>query len=50
MLADWSRTRGEHIAAYAEQLDEPLYAGEFDARELPEHFDAVLESIQEDYE
>ena len=50
VLADWSRTRGEHIAAYAEQLDEPLYAGEFDARELPEHFDEVLESIQEDYE
>jgi large subunit ribosomal protein L18 len=31
VLADWSRTRGEHIAEYAEQLDEPLYSGEFDA-------------------
>lgn len=48
VLADWSRTRGEHIADYAETLDEPLYGGEFDATELPEHFDEVREAIQED--
>ena len=47
VLADWSRNRGEHIAEYAEQLEEPLYA-EFDATELPAHFDEVLENIQED--
>jgi large subunit ribosomal protein L18 len=47
VLADWSRNRGEHIADYAEQLDEPLYGGEFDATELPEHFDSVLERLQE---
>ena len=48
VLADWSRTRGEHIAEYAGQLEEPLYSGEFDATELPEHFDEVLETLQED--
>jgi len=48
VFADWQRTCGEHIADYAAQLDEPLYSGEFDATELPEHFDDVLESIQED--
>jgi large subunit ribosomal protein L18 len=48
VLADWSRNRGEHIAEYAEQLDEPLYAGDFDATKLPEHFDEVLERLQED--
>ncbi|MFB6311209.1 MAG: 50S ribosomal protein L18 [Salinirussus sp.] len=47
VLADWSRTRGEHIADYAEQLDEPLYSGDFDATELPEHFDDVREAILE---
>jgi large subunit ribosomal protein L18 len=47
VLADWSRTRGEHIAEYAEQLDEPLYGDEFDATELPEHFDEVREAILE---
>ena len=47
VLADWSRTRGEHVAEYAEQLDEPLYSGEFDATELPEHFDEVREAILE---
>jgi len=50
VLADWSRNRGEHIAAYAEQRDEPLYAGDFDATELPEHFDDVLERLQETQE
>jgi len=48
VMADWSRNRGEHIADYAEQLDEPLYSGDFDATELPEHFDDVLENLQED--
>jgi large subunit ribosomal protein L18 len=48
VLADWSRTRGEHIAEYAESLDEPLYSGEFDATTLPEHFDEVRETIMEE--
>jgi large subunit ribosomal protein L18 len=47
VLADWPRTRGEHIAEYAEQLDEPLYASEFDATTLPEHFDEVRETLME---
>jgi large subunit ribosomal protein L18 len=50
VLADWSRTRGEHIAAYAEGREEPLYSGDFDAADVPEHFDAVLERLMEDYE
>lgn len=48
VFADWQRTRGEHIADYAESLDEALYSGDFDATDLPEHFDDVLEAIQED--
>ena len=48
VLAEWPRNRGEHIADYAEQLDEPLYAGDFDATNLPEHFDDVLGRLQED--
>ncbi|ADQ66634.1 50S ribosomal protein L18P [Halogeometricum borinquense DSM 11551] len=48
VLAEWPRNRGEHIAEYAEQLDEPLYSGDFDATKLPEHFDEVLEQLQED--
>jgi large subunit ribosomal protein L18 len=47
VLADWSRTRGEHIADYAEQREEPLYSGEFDATDLPAHFDEVREAILE---
>ena len=50
VLADWSRNRGEHIAAYAEQVEGDLYSGEFDATELPAHFDDVREALQEDYE
>jgi len=50
VLADWSRNRGEHIAEYAEQLEDDLYSGEFDATELPEHFDDVREMLQEDHE
>jgi large subunit ribosomal protein L18 len=48
VFGDWERTRGEHIAAYAGERDEPLYSGEFDATELPEHFDAVREAIGEE--
>ncbi|MFB6228242.1 MAG: 50S ribosomal protein L18 [Halobacteriales archaeon] len=48
VFADWERTRGEHIATYAQQREEPLYAGEFAATELPEHFDAVRETIAEE--
>ncbi len=47
VLAEWPRNRGEHIAEYAEQLDEPLYSGDFDATELPEHFDEVRDTLQE---
>ncbi|MDG5775716.1 50S ribosomal protein L18 [Haloarculaceae archaeon H-GB2-1] len=47
VLADWPRTRGEHVAEYAEQLDEPLYSGDFDATELPEHFDELRETLLE---
>ncbi|MBP1987508.1 50S ribosomal protein L18 [Halolamina salifodinae] len=50
VLADWSRNRGEHIADYAEQVEGDLYSGEFDAAELPAHFDDVREALQEDYE
>mgnify|MGYP002760409136 FL=1 len=48
VLADWSRNRGEHIAAYAAEIDEPLYGGDFDATALPDHFDDVRERIMED--
>lgn len=44
VLADWSRTRGEHIAAYAEQ-ENGLYTGAFDATELPAHFDTIREQL-----
>ena len=47
VLAEWPRNRGEHIAEYAEQLDEPLYSGDFDATDLPEHFDEVRETLME---
>ena len=50
VLADWSRNRGEHIADYAEQVEGDLYSGEFDATELPAHFDDVREALTEDYE
>ena len=46
VFAEWSRTRGEHIAEYAESQD-GLYAGEFDATELPEHFDEMREKLLE---
>jgi large subunit ribosomal protein L18 len=44
VLAEWSRTRGEHIAEYAEQQD-GLYSGEFDATDLPEHFDEMRDTL-----
>jgi len=47
VFADWERTRGGHIAEYAEQRDEPLYSGDFDATELPDHFDETRERLQE---
>ena len=47
VLAEWERTRGEHIAEYAESLDEELYSGDFDATELPAHFDEVRETLME---
>ncbi|WP_070364313.1 50S ribosomal protein L18 [Halodesulfurarchaeum formicicum] len=50
VFADWERTRGEHIAEYATQLDEPLYSGSFDATDLPDHFDTVRSALLEDNE
>ncbi len=47
VFADWERTRGEHIAEYAESLEENLYSSDFDATTLPEHFDDVREAIME---
>ena len=46
VLADWSRTRGEHVAEYAEQED-GLYSGDFDATKLPAHFDEMREELLE---
>jgi large subunit ribosomal protein L18 len=47
VLAEWPRTRGEHIAEYADQQG-GLYSGEFDATELPEHFDELRETLLEE--
>jgi large subunit ribosomal protein L18 len=47
VLAEWERTRGEHIAEYADQLEDGLYGGDFDATELPTHFDEVREELME---
>jgi len=47
VLAEWERTRGEHIAEYAESLDDGLYGGDFDATDLPAHFDEVRETLLE---
>ena len=47
VFADWQRTRGTHIAEYAEQQD-GLYSGDFDATELPEHFDEVRERLEDE--
>ncbi|MWG35148.1 50S ribosomal protein L18 [Halomarina oriensis] len=48
VFADWERTRGDHIAEYAEQLDDPLYSGDFDATDLPDHFDEVRERMEDE--
>ena len=48
VFADWERTRGEHISQYAEQLDEPLYSGDFDATTLPDHFDEVRQRMEDE--
>ncbi len=43
VLPSWERVRGEHIAEYVEYSDR-----EIEAEELPEHFDEVLESMEEE--
>ena len=50
VFADRERTRGSHIASYAQQLDEELYSGDFDATELPAHFDEVRQRLEDTYE
>ncbi|MFW6004595.1 MAG: 50S ribosomal protein L18 [Halodesulfurarchaeum sp.] len=50
VFAEWERTSGEHIAEYAAQLEEPLYSGDFDATELPDHFEEVRSAIMEEQE
>lgn len=45
VFPEWERTRGEHIAEYAES--DGGYAGDFDATDLPEHFDTVRDAITE---
>ncbi len=45
VLADWQRTRGTHVAEYAESREDGLYGGEFDATELPEHFDETRQRL-----
>ena len=47
VFPDWERTRGEHIAEYAESQG-GLYSGDFDAATLPEHFDDVLAALEEE--
>ena len=46
VFPDWERTRGEHIADYAATREEPLYAGDFDATTLPDHFDTVRDRLE----
>jgi large subunit ribosomal protein L18 len=50
VFADWERTSGEHIAEYADSRDDQLYAGEFDATELPAHFEEVRTTIMDEYD
>ena len=50
VFADWERTRGEHIAAFAADQEDALYDGSFDAADLPAHFDTVREAIMEEIE
>jgi len=47
VLADWERTRGDHIADYADSLEESLYSGEFDAADLPDHFEETRDTLLE---
>jgi large subunit ribosomal protein L18 len=47
VFADWQRTRGSHIAEYAEQEGD-LYSGDFDATELPAHFDEIRERMEDE--
>jgi large subunit ribosomal protein L18 len=47
VFADWQRTRGSHIAEYAEQEGD-LYSGDFDATELPTHFDEIRERMEDE--
>lgn len=46
VLPEWSRTRGEHIAANADALGDD-YGDGFDPQDLPEHFDRVRERLLE---
>jgi large subunit ribosomal protein L18 len=46
VFAEWARTRGDHIAEYAAERDEPLYSDEFDATELPDHFEETRERLE----
>jgi len=46
VFAEWARTRGDHIAEYAADREEPLYSGEFDATELPDHFEETRERLE----
>lgn len=45
VLPDWERVRGEHIAEGVEYEAQPIAASE-----LPEHFDEVLENVEEEHE
>ena len=50
VFADWERTSGEHIADYADSRDEPLYSGDFDASDLPDHFEEVRTTIMDEFD
>ncbi|WP_435078246.1 50S ribosomal protein L18 [Halococcus sp. AFM35] len=50
VFADWERTSGEHIAEYADSRDEPLYSDDFDATELPDHFEEVRQTIMDEFD
>jgi large subunit ribosomal protein L18 len=43
VLPSWERVRGEHIAEGVKYTAQPI-----DAAELPEHFDEVLENVEEE--
>lgn len=50
VFPDWARTRGEHVAEYANTLDDDLYSGDFDATDLPTHFDEVRERLFDEFD